>query len=89
MDTAREIWRDDLRAARQPLLEALDVEFMRAVEAKDEAKQDEIAEKKQELRDVPQQDLQAATNFEELRAMWPDCLGNKEKFSVARRKWMT
>ncbi len=49
---AKNIWRNKWREARKPLLEQLDVEFMRAVEAGDAAKQSEISAKKQELRDV-------------------------------------
>jgi hypothetical protein len=41
-----------IRAERAPKLEALDVEFMRAVEAGDAEKQAEIAAKKQALRDA-------------------------------------
>src|SRR3990167_7667166 len=52
MTKAREIHKDNMRSARKPKLEALDVEYMKALEAKDIAKQDEIIAKKQELRDV-------------------------------------
>jgi hypothetical protein len=52
MTKAREIKRDMIRAERKPLLEKLDVEYMRAQEAGDTAKQQEIAAKKQALRDA-------------------------------------
>lgn len=52
MTKAREIKRDMIRAERAPLLAALDIEFMRAVEAGDTAKQQEIAAEKQRLRDA-------------------------------------
>ena len=58
MTKAREIWRDKWRTARKPLLEALDIEFMRAVEAGDKAKQNEIGRKKQQLRDVTKVNLE-------------------------------
>lgn len=52
MTKALEIKKDMIRAERQPKLEALDVEFMRAVEQNDTAKQAEITSKKQSLRDA-------------------------------------
>jgi len=52
MDKAREIKKDMIRAERKEKLEALDVAFMRAVEAGDTEKQAEIAAKKQALRDA-------------------------------------
>jgi hypothetical protein len=52
MTKAREIKKDMIRTERAPKLEALDVEFMRAVEAGDTAKQAEISAKKQALRDA-------------------------------------
>ena len=52
MTKALEIKKDMIRAERQPKLEALDVEFMRAVEQNDTAKQEEITLKKQALRDA-------------------------------------
>jgi hypothetical protein len=74
MDKAKDIWRDKWRVSRKPLLEGLDVEFMRAVEVKDEAVQDEIAQKKQELRDVTQTDLESVDTTDQLKSIWPDCL---------------
>jgi hypothetical protein len=52
MAKAREIKRDMIRRERKPLLEKLDIEYMRAQEAGDTAKQQEIAAKKQALRDA-------------------------------------
>src|SRR3990167_793672 len=49
---AKEIKKDQLRILRKPKLEALDIEFMLALEAGDTAKQQELAAKKKELRDV-------------------------------------
>jgi hypothetical protein len=51
MTKALKIKQDMVRAERKPLLEALDVQFMRAVESGDTVKQVEIATKKQALRD--------------------------------------
>jgi hypothetical protein len=75
MTKAREIKRDQLRAERKPLLEQLDVEFMRAQEAGDTQKQALIAEKKQSLRDVTDEPaIDAATTPNELKAVRPDVL---------------
>lgn len=52
LDKAKEILKDRVRAERAPILSSLDVEFMRAVEAGDTQKQQEIASKKQSLRDA-------------------------------------
>jgi hypothetical protein len=49
---AKAITLDRLRAERAPLLAALDLAFMRAVEQGDTAKQASIAAEKQALRDI-------------------------------------
>ena len=77
MDKARKIWQDQWRAARIPLLEGLDVEFMRAVESGDQAKQAEVAAKKQELRDVTLIDISHVDEPWQLVTHWPGCLGDK------------
>ena len=68
-DKAKAIWKDKWREARKPLLASLDIEFMKAVEAGDSAKQAEIAAKKQELRDVTQTDI-SGNSPEEIKAVW-------------------
>jgi len=78
MTKAREIKRDQLRAERRPLLEQLDVEFMRAQEQGDQAKTDEIAARKQALRDVTADPaIDAATTPDELKAVRPAILDEK------------
>jgi hypothetical protein len=52
MATAIEIQRNRIRALREPLLAALDVEFMRAVERGDQAEQARVAAEKQRLRNL-------------------------------------
>lgn len=66
MQKAREIHRNNLRTRRKPLLEALDVAFMRATEAQqpDEKAKVAILEKKQFLRDLP-----AATEIERAKTL--------------------
>lgn len=75
MDKAKEMVKEGLRTAREPLLKDLDVQFMRAVETGNTKLQAEIVAKKQELRDVT--DLSAiekANTTVELREAWPEFL---------------
>ena len=75
MNKAKEMVKDGLRSAREPLLQELDVQFMRAVEAGNTKLQSIISTKKQILRDVT--DLPAineANTTTELRNVWPDIL---------------
>jgi hypothetical protein len=75
MQKAVEIKKDMIRAERQPLLAALDIEMMRAIEAGDTKKQVEISAKKQALRDATKDPaiLEAVTP-EELKAAVPEAL---------------
>ena len=73
-DKAKAIWRDKWREARKPILDLLDIEFMKAVEAGDSAKQIEIVNKKQALRDVTQIPIPGSTP-EEIKSVWPSVLG--------------
>lgn len=52
MEKAKEIHKERLRGLRKPKLEALDIEFMKAIESGDSAKVLEITAKKKELRDI-------------------------------------
>jgi hypothetical protein len=52
MDKAKEIKKQAIRAERKQMLESLDVDFVRALEVGDSEKQQEIATKKQALRDA-------------------------------------
>ena len=72
-DKAKAIWKDKWREARKPLLVALDIEFMKAVESADTEKQAEIALKKQALRDVTLTEIVGNTT-EEIKAVWPSVL---------------
>jgi len=72
MDKAREIKKDMIRAERAPMLEALDVAFMRAVESGDTTQQAQIAAEKQTLRDATDDPaIAAASTPEELAAVDP------------------
>jgi hypothetical protein len=73
IDKAKEIHKEKLRAARQPLLDKLDVEFTRALETG--ADTSEIVKKKQELRDVTNHpDLKKIKTPEKLKEFWPEIL---------------
>jgi len=75
MTKAVEIKKDMIRAERDPKLAALDVDFMRAVEAGDTAAQATIAAKKQALRDATDDPaIAAATTPDELKAVVPTAL---------------
>jgi hypothetical protein len=75
MTKAVEIKKDMIRAERAPILDGLDVAFMRAVEAGDSKKQAEIAAQKQALRDATKDPaIAAAKTPEELKAVVPAAL---------------
>ena len=70
IDKAKEITKDKLRVKRKPLLEALDVEFIKAQETG--ADTSNIVSKKQALRDAPAI-VDNMTTVEELKlASLPD-----------------
>ena len=72
---AKDIWRDKLRKARKPILEQLDVEFMKALESSDSSTIKEIKEKKQELRDITQHStLKSAKSLDKIKSFWPAIL---------------
>jgi hypothetical protein len=52
MNKAKEIWKDYLRYERAPILEKLDLEFIKALESGNTEEQDKIKKTKQDLRDV-------------------------------------
>lgn len=74
-DRCKDYWLSLFRDARLPIMEQLDIEFMRAIEDGNKEKQLEISEKKQKLRDVTKTPL--PSTLEELKNTWPDILGNK------------
>lgn len=68
IDKAKAITKDRLRAERQPLLQAQDVAFQRALESG--ADTAAIVAEKQRLRDITQL-ADEATTLEELKALKP------------------
>lgn len=75
MPAARNIHRNNLRAERKPQLEALDVDYMKALEDGDTPAQQAIVGVKQVLRDVTADPrIEAATTPDELKALTLDVL---------------
>jgi len=76
MDAAKAIFRDKIREARKPLLEAKDVELMKALEAG--ADTSAIATAKDALRDAPAAAaIDSASDIAALKAAWDaDLLGD-------------
>ena len=70
---AKEIFADKIREARKPLLEALDTDYMKALESNADTTQ--IVADKQALRDAPAAG-NAATTIAELKAAWPAVCGD-------------
>jgi hypothetical protein len=70
MAAARALHRDWLRRRRQPLIAALDIDWLRAAERDDESGRNRVAAAKQRLRDVTQdRRIAAAASPEELRLL--------------------
>jgi len=76
MAKAREIHKANIRLARKPKLEALDVEFQKAQETS--ADTSAIVAKKNALRDAPADSgITSASTADELKAQWKtDILGS-------------
>ncbi len=82
LDKAKEIFKDKIREVRQPLLEAEDVVFMRAIEAGDSSAQTASAEKKKSLRDAPAASaIDSATTIAKLKAAWDTSLLGDSPYS--------
>ena len=76
MAKAREIHKTNIRTARTPKLQELDVEFQKALETS--ADTSAIVAKKQVLRDAPADSgIASASTADELKAQWKtDILGD-------------
>jgi len=75
LDTAKEIFKDKIRAVRTPLLKAEDVVYMKALEADDATAKAASVTKKNALRDAPAaQAIIDATTIDELKAAWNSSL---------------
>ena len=71
---AKEVWKNKIRIARKPVLEKLDVDFIKAQETSSDTTS--IVADKQTLRNLPEQ-VNIATTTDEIKAVWNDMLGDK------------
>ena len=68
---AKEIFKDKIRSVRQPLLDAEDVVYMKALEADDASAKTASVNKKKALRDAPAaQAITDADTIAKLKAAW-------------------
>lgn len=72
IEKAKDIHLYKFRSARAPKLAKLDIEYMKAVEANDDAKKAAVAADKQALRDVTLTPL--PDDLAGIKATWPDIL---------------
>ena len=71
MTKAKEIFKDKIRTVRQPLLDAEDVVYMKALEASDSSAQTASVAKKKKLRDAPAASaIGSADTIAKLKAAW-------------------
>jgi hypothetical protein len=78
MDAAKVIFKDKVREVRNPLLDAEDVVYMKALEADDASAKSASVTKKTALRDAPSASaINAASDIAALKAAWDtDVLGD-------------
>ena len=78
LTTAKEIFKDKIREVRKPLLETLDVTYMKSLETGNESHKTEAVTKKNNLRNAPAAAaISNATTIDELIAAWDsDTLGS-------------
>lgn len=69
---AKEIQKNKWREKRKPLLDKLDVDYMKAIERGDVNLQQQIANKKQQLRDITNTVL--INDLESIKNTWPNIL---------------
>ena len=82
MTKAKELFKEKIREVRQPLLEAEDVVYMKALESGDSSAQAASAEKKKSLRDAPAASaIDSATTIAKLKAAWNKTLLGDSPYS--------
>tara|TARA_B000000609_G_C23921912_1_gene213927 strand:+ start:51 stop:425 length:375 start_codon:yes stop_codon:yes gene_type:complete len=75
LDKAKEIFKDKIREVRQPLLDAEDVVYMKALEADDATAKTNSVNKKKALRDAPAASaINSADSIVKLKAAWDTSL---------------
>jgi hypothetical protein len=76
-EEAIESFKNYMRTAREDKFKLLDADFMKALEIANASKLTEIAEKKNELRNITNMDFSQTNTSAELKSMWPiELLGN-------------
>jgi hypothetical protein len=69
---SKEAQKNRWRAKRKPLLQSLDIEFMKAIETENKEEISRIAGIKNELRDVTE--IEMPETVDEIMEFWPDIL---------------
>lgn len=79
---AKEIFKDKIREVRQPLLDAEDVAYMKALEADDATAKTNSVTKKKALRDAPAASaIDSADSIIKLKAAWDTSLLGDNPYS--------
>lgn len=79
---AKKIFKDKIREVRQPLLDAEDVMYMKALEADDATAKTNSVSKKKALRDAPAaSDIDSADSIVKLKAAWDESLLGNNPYS--------
>jgi len=72
INKAKEIWKEKIRADREPYFVSLDVDYLKATEAQNVTLKNDIEKRKQLLRDAPEDErITSATTPEELKVVDP------------------
>jgi Na+/phosphate symporter len=64
----KELWKEKLREQRKSILSDLDVEYIRALETNDTNKQEQIVQRKNQLRNITKL-VDDATSVEEIKSI--------------------
>jgi len=79
---AKELFKDQIRSVRKPLLEAEDAKYMKALEDNDTSAQTTIKTRKNSLRDAPAASaISSATTITALKAAWDTSLLGDSPYS--------
>ncbi|RPF78664.1 MAG: hypothetical protein CBC65_010210 [Rhodothermaceae bacterium TMED105] len=82
ISVAKTLFKDKIREVRQPLLEAEDVVYMKAMEADDSSAKAASVAKKKSLRDAPAASaIGSASTIAELKAAWDTSLLGDSPYS--------
>jgi len=82
VEIAKETFKTHIRNARNELFPDLDVQYMRALETGNQTKIQEIVQKKEDLRNVTNIDLNNVTTLSELKTKWPVNILGKSLYEI-------